>query len=285
MGNLVITIKGSASSGWYAPPKGTHTGEQHRAVGSGKAGGWSGKKAKVEVSRKRSPSGQFTSTDVKRKIRTPDRIRGAFESYVVTFEDGTKAILKTDKMYAPNEVMAYDISSSIGWDIVPETVLTKDGSSMQRWIPNSKRAADIMDDNWDVKDPPGTQLDRARMDVLDHIIGNMDRHEGNWIYEDLGDGKAKLWAIDHGIAFGSTMGRTVPSWYNRTPEHKQAWSEVADWLTSSESTDVSYKIAKVAGSRRQGPFESLARSVRGYAAAGKFKDVPKAVLTLKGKED
>lgn len=33
---ILITFKGSASSGWYSPPKGTHSGEKHRSVGSGR---------------------------------------------------------------------------------------------------------------------------------------------------------------------------------------------------------------------------------------------------------
>jgi hypothetical protein len=35
---VLVVLKGSASSGWYAPPKGTHSGEKHRSVGSGKSG-------------------------------------------------------------------------------------------------------------------------------------------------------------------------------------------------------------------------------------------------------
>jgi len=34
---MKLTLKGSSSSGWYSPPEGTHTGEKHRAIGSGKA--------------------------------------------------------------------------------------------------------------------------------------------------------------------------------------------------------------------------------------------------------
>lgn len=34
---ILLTYKGSATSGWYAPPRGTHSGSKHRAVGSGKA--------------------------------------------------------------------------------------------------------------------------------------------------------------------------------------------------------------------------------------------------------
>lgn len=34
---MIIKLKGSSSSGWYGPPRGTHSGEKHRSVGSGKA--------------------------------------------------------------------------------------------------------------------------------------------------------------------------------------------------------------------------------------------------------
>lgn len=42
---LEALLKGGPNSGWYAPPKGTHTGEKHRAAGSGKSGASWGKKA------------------------------------------------------------------------------------------------------------------------------------------------------------------------------------------------------------------------------------------------
>lgn len=32
-----VILKGGPNSGWYAPPKGTHTGEAHRSSGSGKS--------------------------------------------------------------------------------------------------------------------------------------------------------------------------------------------------------------------------------------------------------
>lgn len=34
---MLIILKGSSSSGWYAPPRGTHTGELHNQVGSGRS--------------------------------------------------------------------------------------------------------------------------------------------------------------------------------------------------------------------------------------------------------
>ena len=47
--NLVIVLKGGPTSGWYAPPKGTHSGEEHEKVGSGKATATGGKKKEAPV--------------------------------------------------------------------------------------------------------------------------------------------------------------------------------------------------------------------------------------------
>lgn len=33
----MLVLKGGKGSGWFAPPKGSHSGEKHRSVGSGKA--------------------------------------------------------------------------------------------------------------------------------------------------------------------------------------------------------------------------------------------------------
>jgi hypothetical protein len=50
--------------------------------------------------------------------------------------------------------------------------------------------------------------DVARAALFDFIIGNSDRHAGNWIVDEDGDGRITL--IDHGLAFGekpiSSMG-------------------------------------------------------------------------------
>ena len=35
---MKIILKGGPNSGWHAPPKGTHSGEKHRSVGSGTSG-------------------------------------------------------------------------------------------------------------------------------------------------------------------------------------------------------------------------------------------------------
>jgi hypothetical protein len=35
---VLVHLKGSSTSGWYAPPKGTHSQEKHVSVGSGKSG-------------------------------------------------------------------------------------------------------------------------------------------------------------------------------------------------------------------------------------------------------
>lgn len=36
---VVSTVKGGKGSGWFAPPRGDHTGTEHRATGSSQSGG------------------------------------------------------------------------------------------------------------------------------------------------------------------------------------------------------------------------------------------------------
>jgi hypothetical protein len=40
--------------------------------------------------------------------------------------------------------------------------------------------------------------------MFDYVIGNQDRHQGNWMVGE-GDGRIKL--IDHGLAFGETRAK------------------------------------------------------------------------------
>lgn len=52
--NFILRVKGSPTSGWYSPPKGTHSGERHQAVGSGKVR-LTGKKPKSVTAVKKKP--------------------------------------------------------------------------------------------------------------------------------------------------------------------------------------------------------------------------------------
>lgn len=106
-----------------------------------------------------------------------------------------------------NEVAAYLIDKAMGHPAgVPPTVLhTENGvkGTLQFFKSETKR-------NWDFK--PGNPLENAEnhvlpfrgsmegnrnLNVLDNVIGNTDRHRGNWLDTKRGD----TLPIDHGLAF------------------------------------------------------------------------------------
>ena len=127
---------------------------------------------------------------------------GANESILISFEDGSEAIFKPNDEEmeygsANSEVLAYELSQDLGWDIVPETVpyeFEEKSGSLQRWVPNSRTWQETGKSWEDTSDTKRF----AQMKVLDALLGNTDRHPGNV----LEDKSGKVWAIDNGGAFG-----------------------------------------------------------------------------------
>jgi uncharacterized repeat protein (TIGR03843 family) len=95
---------------------------------------------------------------------------------------------------AGREVAAYLISEALGWELVPPTVLRKDGphgpgSLQMRVVHNPDQHYFTFD---------GEARQRLRQTaVFDLLINNADRKGGHIL---LGDG-GKIWLIDHGICF------------------------------------------------------------------------------------
>jgi len=95
---------------------------------------------------------------------------------------------------ARREVAAFLVSESLGWDLVPPTVLRKDGplgsGSLQQYIqhdPNNHYFN--MDDH-----------DRQRLRpvvVFDLVLNNADRKGGHILRDD----QDHVWLIDHGLCF------------------------------------------------------------------------------------
>jgi uncharacterized repeat protein (TIGR03843 family) len=95
------------------------------------------------------------------------------------------------------EVAAYELSSWLGWDLVPETVLRQDGlpfgvGSLQRFVP------------FDVEEHYFTLLENtARHGALrticcfDVLANSADRKGGHCLAGDDG----RVWAVDNGLAF------------------------------------------------------------------------------------
>lgn len=101
--------------------------------------------------------------------------------------------------YANREVAAYRVSHALDFGLVPPTTFTTSPrgmgrGSVQKFVPNS--APERVEDH-----PEGQRL---RMAVLDYVIGNTDRHFGN--FRTVGEHHSpiehrKVLAIDHGLSF------------------------------------------------------------------------------------
>ncbi|MEU7633748.1 hypothetical protein AB0C34_27855 [Nocardia sp. NPDC049220] len=92
--------------------------------------------------------------------------------------------------YAKREVAAFRVDEILGFGLVPPTAMI-DGprgrGSLQQFVPSTEARAP-----WHYE-----ELQRQQMAVLDYIIGNTDRHSGN--YRTCLNGR--LLATDHGSSF------------------------------------------------------------------------------------
>lgn len=93
------------------------------------------------------------------------------------------------------ETAAYVISSTLGWRLVPPTVLregTRGLGSIQFYIDHD---ADIH--YFTVQSNARFAATLRRLALFDFIVNNADRKSGHCLI----DGQQQLWAIDHGICF------------------------------------------------------------------------------------
>ena len=93
------------------------------------------------------------------------------------------------------EVAAYELSTALGWDVVPETVLREDaplGVGSLQWFVD----ADFEQHYFTLVEDPRWHDDLRRMAVFDLIANNADRKSGHCL---VGDGR--VWGIDNGLCF------------------------------------------------------------------------------------
>lgn len=179
--------------------------EQLRYTGK-RAGLWELRKSGDKISlvriKKEQGKGEEESKLSSSKITSKRELGGGINnSFMVTFEDGRKGVFKeaavgSGRANIPSgkdserEVAAWRIAKLVGMqDMVQPTVLaTVEGMKgmLQTWA-NGEMAHQAAS--------PWDKNDLYRAAAFDYVIGNEDRHKGNWLVE--GD---KLHLIDHGLS-------------------------------------------------------------------------------------
>ena len=196
---LRFTTKGSERSGHHG-----HAGRPGSVGGSAPGGGHHTAAGSSALGRMASSSPISSTTPL-----GEDQI-GVNGSYLIEREDGSKGIFKpTSEMEAGDpdaEVLAYELSESLGWNFIPHTEMIvhegKEGS-VQKWIEDSETFREAV--GWRKRDL--YKEAGERVEVFDLLTGNEDRHPGNMIRDKSGND----WAIDNGFCFGAyEPGQNVP---------------------------------------------------------------------------
>lgn len=142
---------------------------------------------------------------------------GVSETQRIEFEDGTVGVFKpgdgeggtrtniTRGYQTEREVGAWEVAKVVGMDdLVTPTIATEiDGreGALLAWRDGTEAMNLSNSEMYD-----GSQ-DLQRGAMFDYVIGNEDRHSGNWMVEE-----GKLQLIDHGLSFPDKKG---DAWGNR----------------------------------------------------------------------
>ncbi|MGO1738251.1 MAG: SCO1664 family protein [Actinomycetaceae bacterium] len=96
------------------------------------------------------------------------------------------------------ERAAYLLSESLGWHLVPTTVIREDGpfgvGSLQRFVEHDRAAH-----YFTLVDDAATHDDLRRIAVFDAVTNNTDRKSGHVLQGTDG----RIWGIDHGLCFSA----------------------------------------------------------------------------------
>lgn len=146
----------------------------------------------------------------------PERMRGFFESQRVHIEDDGYAIRKPNANHyeienlSKREAFADDVDELLETNIVPTTVWREsDNASFQEMIDDCKPACEV--EPGSVVDPE----DFGKQALLDAVIGNTDRHDGNFLITRSG----KLVAIDHGLSMHDLAGFSATDFIDENYGH------------------------------------------------------------------
>ena len=106
------------------------------------------------------------------------------------------------------ERAAYLLSESLGWGMVPLTVIRDDAplgiGSLQWFI-----EGDVQEHYFTLyEDAPETHRELARMALFDFVANNTDRKSGHV----LRGGDGRIWGIDHGLCFSASFKLRTVIW-------------------------------------------------------------------------
>lgn len=125
---------------------------------------------------------------------------------LVTLEDGTQAVRKTartdvgDVQDSASEEAVSWVASALG--LRAPRVYRRDADSvLMEYIADGVTAEEGRSGDQRFADAPASD-DGAVMGLLDLLVNNVDRNDGNWMLDSSG----RLVAIDHGVAYGETVG-------------------------------------------------------------------------------
>ncbi len=134
---------------------------------------------------------------------------GCNESVILKLKDDGSGVFKPRSGEKPDlrssipagthflkESAAYTVDKALGLEMIPPTVIREvDGEpgSIQKFIPDAKTGNEL-----DYQELHSKQDELRRLQVLDYILWNSDRHYGNLLVKD-----DKIYAIDNGLCFGN----------------------------------------------------------------------------------
>lgn len=106
------------------------------------------------------------------------------------------------------ERAAYVLSESLGWGMVPPTVIREDaplGEGSLQWFID----CDFREHYFTLAaEDTSTHADMARMALFDYIANNTDRKSGHVLRGDDG----RIWGIDHGLCFSAIFKLRTVIW-------------------------------------------------------------------------
>lgn len=134
---------------------------------------------------------------------TSNGIKGVFKSKSGEYNEMVRGGIRPGTQYI-REVCAYDVDEAFRFDLVPKTVFREiegEIGSHQQFIENAEMGGQLQFGGWKELSPAV----KEKFSFLDYIIGNEDRHGGNYLLEQISGTEYKLYAIDNGLSFGSPM--------------------------------------------------------------------------------